>query len=352
MRENRFFVRSTDLRGHLAARIGEAPAILSYSSVIERVATLAGPEAASLFAEPVLPRGVSDAGTAISWYSTHEGVVLELDTIDEVARRPIAERLTQRLAALAPALADRDIGATLSTWLNVTSPRDVLAVGGEPVLVNWGFLPTDHIPPLDQRRQEFARRLGRYAPQLPLPPAQVDAAQMVTPAEAAAVAGAVSAGVAAPPPRRQAHVTDGGGPPSPPAGGSNDGSAPGGEGRRRPWLAPLVATAVAALALLLLLVPGVLVYPSSGNSTTSADFEADRLRASTTLWNSSSKPCRMPLTTASAVRPTSAYRCRATTAANNRLTRKCRCCRKRPSAFPFRRMRAPPMTPAWRMSPI
>jgi S1-C subfamily serine protease len=282
MRENRFFVRSTDLRGHLAARIGEAPAILSYSSVIERVAALAGPEAASLFAEPVLPRGVSDPGTAISWYSTHEGVVLELDTIDEVARRPIAERLTQRLASLAPALADQEIGATLSAWLNITSPRDVLAVGGEPVLVNWGFLPTDHIPPLDQRRQEFARGLGRYAPQLALPPARVDAAQTAARGETAAAVGALDAGVGAPSPvRRRAGITEDDGPPPPPGGGNNDGTAPGGDSKRRPWLAPLVASALAAIALLLLLAPGVLVYPSVGNSTTSADFEADRLRTST-----------------------------------------------------------------------
>jgi S1-C subfamily serine protease len=290
MRENRFFVRSTDLRGHLAARIGETPAILSYGSAIERVAALAGPDAASLFAEPVLPRGISDAGTAISWYSTHEGVVVELDTIDEVARRPIAERLTQRLAALGPALSDQEVGPTLSTWLNITSPSDVLAVGGEPVLVNWGFLPTDHIPPLDHRRQEFAQGLGRYAPHLLLPPAQIPATQAAAAvdAPAEATAGATdSVGGAPPPPgpppvRGQAHMARSGGPPPPPGDGGNSGSlAPGNDGNRKPWLAPLVATAVAALALLLLLMPGVLVYPSSGTSTTSRDFEADRLREST-----------------------------------------------------------------------
>jgi S1-C subfamily serine protease len=285
MRENRFFVRSTELAGHAAARVGEAPAILSYADVIERIAALASSDAAALFAEPVLPRGVTSPGTTISWYSPHEGAVVELDAIDDVARKPVAERLAQRLAALSPALADVEIGPILSAWLNITSPKDILSVGGEPVLVNWGFLPGDKAATFDHRREHFARTLGRFAPQLGLPAVDAPAHGTIEPApveerapRAAAVASAASERTAAPATPRLS--IEGGAPPGsggPPRGGDGGLDDPG--RRRRPWLAPIIATALAGMVLLLLLVPGVLVYPAGETSARDA-FEADRLRAS------------------------------------------------------------------------
>ena len=295
MRENRFFVRSTDLTGDAPAQVDGAPAIQSYGRLIDRLEAIAGLEAAALFAEPVLPRGAAGSATAVSWYSASEGAVAEVDAIDEVARKPIAERLAQRLGALAPVLNDREIGPAVSTWLNVGSPRDILSVGGEPVLVNWGFLPADKAADLDKRREHFAQTLGRFAPQLALPPVEargpVDADPAPAPAPArdppvaAAAASAVTPGasavaasVPAPPPAPPRSLGPGGRPPvGPPAGPPRGGEDP--PPRPRPWLAPMVATAVAALVLVLLLLPGVLVYPSTGNAARDA-FEADRLRAS------------------------------------------------------------------------
>jgi hypothetical protein len=126
---SRFFVRSTELTGYTPARVGDAPAILRFGNIIGRVADVAGREAAALFTEPVLPRGANGLGSAISWYSSREGHVVELDSIDEVARKPIVDRLARRLDALSPALADPEIGPTLSTWLNIPSSKDILAIG-------------------------------------------------------------------------------------------------------------------------------------------------------------------------------------------------------------------------------
>jgi hypothetical protein len=289
---SRFFVRSTELTGYTPARVGGAPAILRFGDIIGRIADVAGREAAALFSEPVLPRGAKGLGSAVSWYSSREGHVVELDAIDEVARKPIVDRLARRLDALAPALADPEIGATLSTWLNIPSSKDILAIGGEPVLVNWGFLPRDVALKPDHRRQHFARTLGRFAPQLGVPPAEVPAkgqSELTEPSgeetgfeptsgllatQTAIADGTTGSAAGTPPPPPNNSPADGGGMPP-----RSAGDPPAESTRSRPWLAPLVATALAAMVLLFLLYPGVLVYPG-GSSGAREAFELERLRTS------------------------------------------------------------------------
>src|SRR5262249_16180506 len=72
-------------------------------------------------------------------------------------------------------LRDPMIGPAVSSWLNLSSPSDILSIGGEPVLVDWGFLPKA-ISATDpaQLSQHFARTLGRYfSPTVALPPIHV-----------------------------------------------------------------------------------------------------------------------------------------------------------------------------------
>jgi S1-C subfamily serine protease len=260
MLENRHFVRSTNLSDKSPALIGGAPAALSYRALIDRVEALAGREAASLFAEPVLPKNASTLGTTVSWYSAYEGAPVALGDIDGVGQRPVVQKLSQRLEALGAALRDPLIGPAVSAWLNISSPSDILSIGGEPVLVDWGFLPKA-IGSDDpaQRAQHFARTLGRYGPSLAVPAVDVPAVGATVPEQAAAPMSAVAARAAseAPPPLSS--------------------SAP--AARYRPWLAPLIATVVAAAALFMLLLPGVLVYPASNRGERDS-FEEARLRAS------------------------------------------------------------------------
>ncbi|HEX4411069.1 MAG TPA: trypsin-like peptidase domain-containing protein [Xanthobacteraceae bacterium] len=267
------------MSGYTPARVDGLVAIQSYSDTIERIATLAGPDAASLFAEPVLPRGTFTPGAAISWYSSHEGATTELDAIDEVARKAVVERLTQRLEALSPALADPEVGPALSTWLNIASAKDILSVGGEPVLVDWGFLPGTNPPSIEERTQHFARTLGRFTSRLPLPP--VDIPETATgPAIASAPASAPIPPAAAP---ALSMASSNSGSRLPPGSAgpafSSDGPPPDRDRRFRPWLAPLIATIAAAIVLLILCLPGILIYPALTNSERDA-FEARRLRAS------------------------------------------------------------------------
>lgn len=282
MRDNRFFLQSTELGGSTPATVGGSPAVLSYGAVIDRLEAIAGRDAAAIFAEPVLPAGEAAGAAAVSWYSSRDGALIELDAIDVVARRPVAERLARHLAEIGHALADPEIGATISTWLNVRSPRNILSIGGEPVIIGWGCLPAEVADDPVRRRDHFARMLGRFAPQLPIPdmaanggPASSSPSLPSDPVDAGA---ADDSGYAtregprrgeasrSPMAAREVVAVD----PSPPP-------VIVVVARDRPWLAPAVASLLAALVLAFLFVPGVLIYPSGSAGDT---FEAERLRVS------------------------------------------------------------------------
>ena len=277
MRENRHFVRSTDVSKWQPALVGGAPSATSYHQLIERIEKLAGRDAAALFAEPVLPSGVAGAGTAVSWYCSRDGNVTELDAIDEVARRRIVRKLTARLAALAPALRDAAIGPAAGTWLNVADPADIVSVGGEPVLVNWGFLPADVRADPAARRDHFARTLGRFAPDLPVPPVEA-ALPTETPDSSLRNEENRSSVMPTPPPPTSDQAARAGRdtptaapPPVPPAAPRMP--------PHMPWRAPLVACALAALALIILLLPGVLRFPDRDSAAREAQ-DLQRLRSS------------------------------------------------------------------------
>jgi S1-C subfamily serine protease len=264
MPENRHFVRSTNLSDKSPATIGGSPAALSYRTLIDSVEALAGREAASLFAEPVLPHKAATLGATVSWYCAYEGAATSLSDIDGVGQRPVAQKLTQRLEALGPALRDPTIGQAVACWLNLSSASDILSVGGEPVLINWGFLPKSIVSEdTGQLSQHFARTLGRYfSPTAAVPPVNVPAVQSATPPAELATEADMA-------PVAETMASPSSPPPVPVEVAS----------RYRPWLAPAIATAIAAVTLLILLLPGVLVYPASSRGERDT-FEEQRLHAS------------------------------------------------------------------------
>ncbi|HWJ19459.1 MAG TPA: hypothetical protein VNR65_12115, partial [Geobacterales bacterium] len=260
MRDSSFFVRSTDLTRAKAALINGRPAAASYNSLIGIIERRAGAEAASLFAEPVFPAGNdTDFKHIVSWYSVHEGAVVELDALDEAARKPAVNRLNQHLQSLSPLLQDKQLGTALSSWLNLTSPKDILLIGGEPVLINWGFIPEEAAPSKDLRQHQFLRTLGRFAEWLPLPALEASTPPSEAPLRRSDSNQFAVEGVQ-----------------------SMQDNSPGGDrnGAERPWLAPLVASAIALAVLLVLLIPGVLRYPDANAGLAANRLEEERLRAS------------------------------------------------------------------------
>ncbi len=162
-----FFLRETNLQGLVQA--GNSEVVSQYHELIDRVRTRCGPEVASLFAEPYRPKN-DEAGRVLTWRTENDGRAIALSEIDEIARQPIVATLRDRLSRLKPALSDPEIGPTVATWLNIPSQNSIIAVGGSPVLVDWGFLPESVAESRSAREAHFNTTIGRYLPELELPP--------------------------------------------------------------------------------------------------------------------------------------------------------------------------------------
>jgi S1-C subfamily serine protease len=285
MSDNREILRTTFLKGMVPARVRNQDAVDTYHATIGELQKRCGTEVASLFAEPVRPTKPDPGNPQMTWFTPLDGQMLDLATIDEVARRPVTSLLRRRLEQLKPALDDPEIGPTIASWLNITSASDLLSVGGNPVLINWGYLPQDVAKSGIRREAHFAETVGRYAPELQRPP--------FTNEEAAAysdrVRGRPTTAVAAmPAPIPAAPVT----------------AAPAAEAPapvvRRAWsgiMAPLIASAIAAAILVVLLWPGVLIYPNHQADRANlpeADNEGLEARARDLERQARERVCRLP----------------------------------------------------------
>lgn len=256
MHENRFFILSSDLTGLEPVVVDGRPATFRYAELARSVEAICGRDAAALFAEPVLPRGVETRTAAISWYASREGQPLELASIDEIARQPTAGRLAERLNALAPALSDPDAAPLLAAALCLPSNRDIVSVSGEPLLVNWGHLPAEILADPARRQAHFAQTLGTFAPGL-IP---LFAATQQAPGAAVSPSAPIGTPQAPPPISKPT------------------------ESQIIPaWRASMIATLIAGLLLLILLLPGVLAYPERNGNAARDAFEAERLKVSNDL---------------------------------------------------------------------
>jgi S1-C subfamily serine protease len=291
MARNQFFVRSSDMQGFAPALIDGNPAVHAYGRLIAHIAATAGPEAATLFAEPQLPRGWSGGAGTISWYSSLQGRVVPRDAIDHVTRSQFDQKVTERLRMLAPALADPALGPAVSTWLNIGGSGDILSVGGEPVLVNWGAAPSNVLT-REQRAAHYAATLGQFAPQLPVPAGEAVLPPPARPTQASPAPGSgTGAGIGPRAPAQAAMAGSTAAPAAPSAASGTAQASPVSSGAAvtmqpavrtsRGWTAPWIATGIAAVVLLLLSLPGVLVYPAPPVDTSARDaFEQQRLHAS------------------------------------------------------------------------
>jgi len=235
-----FITKSVVARRACLTVNGEA-AIEAFKQLREHLVSSYGRNIAALFAEPMVTR--KDDRFEIAWYSELVGEPVPLLSLDPERRRILVDKLRTQLDALAPSLRDPAIGPLLARALYIADARDILAVGPEPMLINWGIVPED----LDARdtralNDHFAVTLGPYAsfraPDIgsrpnaarPLPP----------PVEPTVVAAAPASQSPAPAPATRSTWTE-----------------TAGEQR-----ALLIATAAAALVALVLTLPGVLRTPA------------------------------------------------------------------------------------------
>ena len=261
------YITKSDLEGLVEVRVDGRSPLDAAPAIRAALESRLGHDVATLFAEPVVTRGNGQVATSISWYGSRDGQATPLRALDPAARAGAEALLRDRLGKVAGLLASPEVGPLLGGALHIASPDDILVIDGQPVITKWGLVPEAAMRSPGARDAHFAATLGPWLGLSEAPPLDQDAwgarharaSAAAAPggaglaAAAGAAAGATGAAMAG-----QASTDGPPVPPTPPPG-------PGGpsDGRRRGhgWLPVAIACLVAALVLLYILLPGVLIYP-------------------------------------------------------------------------------------------
>ncbi len=166
----RFIGKTSLARLHLV-RLDGRPVLESHARLRELLQSRLGPDAAALFAEPVVTGPGPGNPGSVSWYADAPGDGEPLAALPVDRRAPVERRLREILAQFSPLLADPDVGPLLHRALALGSVDGLLAVGGTPVLIDWG-LATDGAGSEEEVAARAAAWMGAYAdalPPVPLP---------------------------------------------------------------------------------------------------------------------------------------------------------------------------------------
>jgi S1-C subfamily serine protease len=249
------YVCATTLENLVLAKGAAGPVLDHSASLLAEIERRCGTDVAMLFAQPTIKS--TPGSTVVSWYAGPDGSPRPLANFDAIGQRPFTEILRARLARLLPVMADPVIGASIGSALNIRSFQDIYVIGRDVVIVNWGMLPHDVGSSETAREAHFHSTLGSFAPGgFPTPPFDLKDAAPFTDAVARQLQ--ASAG------RHAAETRDA----AIGAGALQTRKTPGEPAvwtsgavaarKRRPWIAPLVASVLAGVVLGVLLMPGVL----------------------------------------------------------------------------------------------
>ncbi len=135
--------------------------INQYKQIIGRLG--AQSTAGLFFAEPALGPAEGNTYKNISWYTSYPGEdkpsILELP---KEQRLQAEQHLRHVLDSFRPLLADPEISPLISRALLIPNLEDVKVIAGNPVLVNWGFVPADIDTSIDALNAHFKSVYGAY----------------------------------------------------------------------------------------------------------------------------------------------------------------------------------------------
>ncbi len=140
-----FIAKSTIAVSDVLA-IDGIPVLERFQFLRDQIISVAGRDAAALFAEPIITRRGAEA--EIAWYTERQGDPIALTSLDAEARKNVGAKLRAHLAAFAPLLRDPAVGPVLARALHVPEPSDIIAIGGEPSLIRWGVAASQSPPVL------------------------------------------------------------------------------------------------------------------------------------------------------------------------------------------------------------
>ncbi|MGA9434157.1 MAG: trypsin-like peptidase domain-containing protein [Roseobacter sp.] len=172
-------------------QVAGTPAVEKHAELYALLSAKVGPDAAKLFAEPLVSKGNDQAASTISWYSDRAGQGVPFAKLDAAGQQEVGAVLAARLAALADLLEDDDAGQLVSAALYIGGTGDIWSVDGQPVLVNWGLMP-EAGSDAATRSAHFARTLGPYLPMENPPPVTTQEQALRKSDKAGAVAAAAA----------------------------------------------------------------------------------------------------------------------------------------------------------------
>jgi len=250
-------LRRVGLAGLMEARPVGVPVLDTWDAVRDVAEGLGLADELKLFARPSVTRENGAIAGEVVWYGPAGGVISPFRQLDPAKCETAEAELGRGLERLRPLFHDAGAGPLFAAWLNIPSVSDdVLLVNNQPVITNWGLLPAAVAASAAARRQHFQREIGRIVPQLTTtPPFGGDEfrANLAAAAEDGPTAGPPTAESTGSKTDQPTPSAVGGVPPEPAASTAIS----------RPWLPVAIATAIAALILLILLIPGVLIYPNA-----------------------------------------------------------------------------------------
>lgn len=145
-------VKTTALGGLRPLGLQGQPAIDSHRQIAAVLESRLGPDHAALLARP---QRRSDGG--IDWFTEAPGPVCRPHELDPADRARVEADLARKLADIGALARDlrvgnsdsaRHLGALLEEAVRTAGPDSILAVGGRPLLVLWGFAPEREVPGL------------------------------------------------------------------------------------------------------------------------------------------------------------------------------------------------------------
>lgn len=272
MASETYFIAKSDVSDVDLISIDGTPVVENYEAIRIALSHLANPDVADLFAEPVYRRGNDQAPAVISWYASLPDDARQLDALDDEERKVVEDRLRRKLVDVAEALKDPQMGPLVGAVLHSLGKADIYALGDRPVIVNWGMVPSNVGLAPAARRQHFASTLGRFLPQDEAPPITADEHSAMFPHAQSEEIEAAAAPFATSNPQNQDSIAleaNSGAEDEAPA--QPDISSPVHSAnnvvRVRStslgwrWLPLITLLVVTAIVILLLNIPGVLLYP-------------------------------------------------------------------------------------------
>ncbi len=133
------FIGKTPLAGLQPIMLDGAPVLGAYAQLRDLLQRRAGVAAAALFAEPVVTWGTADQPGSVSWYADLPGDAEPLSALPPDRRTGPESRLRDTMRGLTPLMDDGELGPLLRRALAVAQAGSILAVGGAPLLTDWGL---------------------------------------------------------------------------------------------------------------------------------------------------------------------------------------------------------------------